>query len=225
VAHIARGNRESPQRQASAGPGQAFDGSTETCPLGAEPLVRGGPEIVGDGADIVRRSGHTQLVQSYDERIEAIQQAVQARSTQPIMSPVSEQEMSAGGVAPPDPMTGGADPRIIQANERTLLAWMRTGIALMTFGFVIARIGVWLRALAASQSAPELHSFGTAWIGAAFVGLGVLANAVATLRYSRNHRAILAGQPLPDDRSPLVLAVVVTVLGAVMGTYLLLRLV
>jgi len=49
---------------------------------------------------------------------------------------------------------------------------MRTGIALMTFGFVIARIGVWLRALAMTQRGPELHHFGTAWIGAAFVALG-----------------------------------------------------
>lgn len=119
----------------------------------------------------------------------------------------------------------GADPRVLQANERTLLAWVRTGIALMTFGFVIARIGVWLRALATAQRASELHPFGTAWIGAAFVALGVVANALATVRYSRAKRAIVAGEPLPDDRSPLVLATVVTVLGAVMGTYLLLRLV
>ncbi|HXJ21014.1 MAG TPA: DUF202 domain-containing protein [Polyangia bacterium] len=122
-------------------------------------------------------------------------------------------------------MTTVADPRVLQANERTLLAWMRTGIALMTFGFVIARIGVWLRALAVSQRGPEPHPFGTAWIGAAFVALGVLANAVATWRYLRNKRAMLAGQPIPDDNSPFVLAVVVTVLGAVMGAYLLFRLV
>lgn len=95
----------------------------------------------------------------------------------------------------------------------------------MTFGFVIARIGVWLRALVAAQHASELHHLGTAWIGAAFVALGVFANAAATVRYGKAKRAILAGDPIPDDRAPLVLAVVVTVLGAVMGSYLLLRLV
>jgi putative membrane protein len=133
-------------------------------------------------------------------------------------------QMPAGGerMAPQFP---GADARVLQANERTLLAWMRTGIALMTFGFVIARIGVWLRALAATQRGPELHPFGTAWIGAAFVALGVFANAVATMRYRRTKRALMAGQPMPDDSSPLILALVVTVLGAVMGAYLLLRLV
>jgi putative membrane protein len=124
-----------------------------------------------------------------------------------------------------DVLAGSADPRVLQANERTLLAWVRTGIALMTFGFVIARIGVWLRALAATQREPELHPFGTAWIGAAFVALGVLANAAATMRYSVTKRAILAGEPIPDDRLPVLFALIVTVLGAVMGAYLLLRLV
>jgi putative membrane protein len=39
------------------------------------------------------------------------------------------------------------DPRQLQANERTLLAWVRTGLALVTFGFVVAGIGAWLRML------------------------------------------------------------------------------
>ncbi len=37
------------------------------------------------------------------------------------------------------------DAAAIQANERTLLAWIRTGLSLTTFGFVIARLGAWLR--------------------------------------------------------------------------------
>lgn len=97
--------------------------------------------------------------------------------------------------AEPSRSTGRADPRLLQANERTLLAWMRTGIALMTFGFVIARIGVWLRALAMAQRGPELHPFGTAWIGAAFVALGAFANAVATMRY-RPRNLELASLPM-----------------------------
>jgi putative membrane protein len=127
--------------------------------------------------------------------------------------------------AEPTRSPGSADPRLLQANERTLLAWMRTGIALMTFGFVIARIGIWLRALAVAQRGPELHPFGTAWIGAAFVALGAFANAAATIRYRSTKQAILAGQAIRDDRFPFLFAIIVTVLGAVMGAYLLLRLV
>ena len=119
----------------------------------------------------------------------------------------------------------GPDPRLVQANERTLLAWIRTGIGLMTFGFVIARIGVWLRALAASERVPDVRPFGTAWIGAAFVGLGVVANGVAAWRYRRTKHAIRAGQDIADDGIPFVFAVSVTALGAVIGAYLVLRLV
>ena len=41
------------------------------------------------------------------------------------------------------------DPRVYFAAERTLLAWVRTGLALMGFGFVVARFGLFLRELAA----------------------------------------------------------------------------
>ena len=39
------------------------------------------------------------------------------------------------------------DPKDFMAAERTLLAWVRTGIALMGFGFVVARFGLFLREL------------------------------------------------------------------------------
>jgi putative membrane protein len=117
-----------------------------------------------------------------------------------------------------------ADPRLLQANERTMLAWMRTGIALMTFGFVIARIGVWLRALGASTHAVDPQSFGTAWLGGAFVVLGVAGNALAIRRYLAMRGAIRRGQDIRDDAFPVVFAVLLTVLGAVLGGYLLIRL-
>jgi uncharacterized membrane protein YidH (DUF202 family) len=48
------------------------------------------------------------------------------------------------------------DSRFVQANERTLLAWIRTGLALVTFGFVIARLGAWLNAVQAAPQPPSL---------------------------------------------------------------------
>jgi putative membrane protein len=115
---------------------------------------------------------------------------------------------------------GPVDPRLLQANERTLLAWLRTGIALMTFGFVLARIGVWLQAIAPGQPT----AFGTAWTGGAFLLLGVVANGMAVQRFVRNRAAILAGRELPGDRFPALFGLAVTFLGAVLGAYVLFRL-
>ena len=43
------------------------------------------------------------------------------------------------------------DPRVYFAAERTLLAWVRTGLAMMEFGFVVARFGLFLRELASER--------------------------------------------------------------------------
>jgi putative membrane protein len=117
------------------------------------------------------------------------------------------------------------DPRLLQANERTLLAWVRTSIALMTFGFVIARIGIWLRAVGGQAGVGDRHEIGTAWIGGVFVALGVIGNALAVRRYAASRRAIRRGDEIPDDPFPLLYAVLITALGAMIGAYLLARLV
>jgi len=116
------------------------------------------------------------------------------------------------------------DSRLLQANERTLLAWVRTSIALMTFGFVIARIGVWLRALGGSGAAVDAQSFGTAWIGGVFVAMGVIGNALAVRRFVASRRAIRRDQEIPDDPLPVAFAVLVCVFGAIIGGFVLIRL-
>ena len=98
--------------------------------------------------------------------------------------------------------------RLHQANERTMLAWIRTGIALMAFGFAIARFGLFLRELAAvgtfAPKPPE--GLGTAWLGTLLVALGMLTNLVGTLRYGRIRQNIERGD-VGAPRATLVYAV------------------
>ena len=84
------------------------------------------------------------------------------------------------------------------ANERTVLAWIRTGIAMMGFGFALARFGLYLRELAHSDPAQaRVHvRLGSEWFGVALVLLGLATNGVATVRYDRARRSIEAGRPL-----------------------------
>jgi putative membrane protein len=113
------------------------------------------------------------------------------------------------------------DSRTLQANERTLLAWVRTSISLMTFGFVIAKIGIWLPRL---NTRPDLHAspqLESTWVGGVFLVLGVVANALAVTRYSLARRAILTGKQVGAGPLPMIMAVLVTLFGIVISVYML----
>jgi inner membrane protein YidH len=85
--------------------------------------------------------------------------------------------------------------RLHQANERTMLAWIRTGIALMAFGFAIARFGLFLRQIAAmgAVAVGTPRGLGSTWLGGGLVALGMVTNLVATIRYAQVRRAIEQG--------------------------------
>ncbi len=60
------------------------------------------------------------------------------------------------------------------AAERTFLAWIRTGLGLMGVGFAVARFGLFLRQMRASETHSVVHSSGLSlWSGVAIVFLGV----------------------------------------------------
>lgn len=82
--------------------------------------------------------------------------------------------------------------RLHQANERTLLAWMRTALAMMGFGFVVARFGLFLRQIAGLDPAhPPLPEGAptSLWLGVVLSGLG----AVTILAALARHRQIEHG--------------------------------
>jgi putative membrane protein len=101
------------------------------------------------------------------------------------------------------------DLRVLQANERTLLAWIRTSLAMMAFGFVVARIGVLVH--------PKAGSAGPALLGAMLVVLGIVCNAGAAVRYARVRRAILERREVhPGSVLVLSVAFALVILGAIL---------
>src|ERR1700761_6487553 len=79
-----------------------------------------------------------------------------------------------------------ADLRDYLAEERTFLCWTRTGIALMGFGFVVARFGIFLEQLHLLQqfSTAQRHEL-SPWFGAALVTTGALVNLFSAQRFMR----------------------------------------
>lgn len=70
------------------------------------------------------------------------------------------------------------------AAQRTLLAWIRTSIAMTGFGFLVAKFGLFLRELALLGDAAIPASAGwSLWLGSALVLLGVAVNIVAALQH------------------------------------------
>jgi putative membrane protein len=109
------------------------------------------------------------------------------------------------------------DVRIYFAAERTFLAWIRTGLALMGFGFVVARFGLFLRELAESSHDPHLKSYGfSLWVGTAMVMVGVFMNVVSAARHVQVIRALNRGDHAVGK--PSYTAVGVAVLLALVGT-------
>lgn len=90
----------------------------------------------------------------------------------------------------------GPDLRFVQANERTLLAWLRTALGLLALGFVIARSRVLMHAMLPGEvAAPPRGTSLLEWAGTAIAALAPLAMGLGIVRYQRAHRALIEGRP------------------------------
>jgi putative membrane protein len=115
------------------------------------------------------------------------------------------------------------DPRVQLAAERTLLAWVRTGLSLMGFGFVVARFGLFLHELAAAKKEPIPSHGGSLWIGVGLVSLGVVVLLVSAARYRDYSATLTAGRMMapPGVTFGLTVTMVLAIAGVAMVAYLL----
>jgi uncharacterized protein (DUF302 family)/uncharacterized membrane protein YidH (DUF202 family) len=109
------------------------------------------------------------------------------------------------------------------AAERTLLAWIRTGLALMGFGFVVARFGIFLEGLRIAEHIGSTRSFGLSlWFGTALIIAGVVVNSLAGWRHARLVRELNQGRTMYARPSATVIAVAffLALVGIAMAIYL-----
>jgi inner membrane protein YidH len=120
------------------------------------------------------------------------------------------------------------DPRVYFAAERTFLAWIRTGLALMGIGFAVSRFGLFLRQLTAAEShlgANVVRSTGLSlWSGVALVALGVIVTLSSALRHIQLIHQLSSGtwQPGRVSRDALILGLILAAIGIGMAIYLML---
>lgn len=77
------------------------------------------------------------------------------------------------------------DQRVFFAAERTLLAWTRTSLTLMAFGFVIERFGLFIHMLKPQHAEMMLQRGLSFWIGLSFIVLGAVSSTLAAVQYKK----------------------------------------
>lgn len=128
---------------------------------------------------------------------------------------------------PPPGRDGGAHVTDHLANERTFLAWIRTSIALISLGFVVAKFSVWLRQFQATVALQQAQATGDAATvallpragvslpaGIALMAAGAALAIGALLRHDAVARGIARGEFRPA-RGLVVLLTAAVVLAAV----------
>lgn len=112
------------------------------------------------------------------------------------------------------------DPRVFFAAERTLLAWNRTSLALMAFGFVIERFGLFISILLPRHDMPLQRGL-SFWTGLAFVLLGAVVAAYSTVQYRKVLRTLKPVEIPEGYRTEpgVITNLLVAVLGIILTVY------
>jgi putative membrane protein len=106
------------------------------------------------------------------------------------------------------------------ANERTFLAWVRTGAAIVVFGFAIGRFSIAMRQLTALQGHPVRTAGISVWMGAFTIVSGVMLVMAGLVRYRKTRAQLDSGTFEPAGFVLDLITVLTVVFGLVLAGYL-----
>lgn len=106
------------------------------------------------------------------------------------------------------------------ANERTFLAWLRSGVATIVFGFAVGRFSIALQEIAQFEGKRAPTPGLTAWLGMVAIVAGVLAILTGQMRYHQTRAQIESGTFRPAGFTIDASALLLAVFGLVLAGYL-----
>jgi putative membrane protein len=106
------------------------------------------------------------------------------------------------------------------ANERTFLAWVRTGIALVVFGFAIGRFAIAVRQFMQIQGHVPPTAGLSVWFGTIAIVAGVLLTLAGLLRYRRTRAQLESGKFEPAGFVVDLVGILVALFGLALAFYL-----
>ena len=106
------------------------------------------------------------------------------------------------------------------ANERTFLAWVRTGVATIVFGFAIGRFSIAIRELLQIQGHKPTTPGITAWLGMISIVGGVLLIVAGLMRYRKTRVQLDTGTFEPAGVIVDLVSVILAVFGVALAVYL-----
>lgn len=116
--------------------------------------------------------------------------------------------------------------RVHMANERTFLAWIRTSIGIMAFGFVVEKFALFIKQMSLAlgksdieNALPPSHGYSSV-VGIFLVGLGTLLILLAFVRYKKVERQIDSDTFQPSSILDILLTILVLAVGIFLVTYL-----
>lgn len=108
------------------------------------------------------------------------------------------------------------------ANERTFLAWIRTSIALMGFGFVIVKFTLFLKQLSLLLETSVVPSKGySSIVGVVMVAIGVIIAFLAFLQYKTNEKQLKNNYYVSSSMLSLLITLIIILGGVFLVFYLL----